>query len=208
MTAINTGFVKENVHSDMVSQKRIAAYCGIAGIMTLYGSILLAVVLPPSFHWTADAISDLGAVGADHAWIYNGGLILASFFYLVFAYGVFINSIYWMEYIGIVLIAFAYFLAVLAGIFPYPTPLHDPIALIQFFLIPIGLWVYGSGNFFAGYRRLGAVTIGLGVIAAGGVVWLLAVATTDSQAFALPELVVIIPFDTWAVITIWRLYQL
>lgn len=190
----------------MVPQTRIAAYCGIAGIVTFYGSLLSAVAFSPSFRWTTGAISDLGAVGADHAWMYNGGLVLGGLFSLAFAYGVFTSSVHWVEYVGAASVAVAYLLAILAGVFPYPTPLHDPIALVQFLLIPVGLWVYGAGNLLRGAPRLGAATLGLGAVAAGGVVWLLAVAATGSEAFALPELAVIVPFDTWAAMTIWRLY--
>lgn len=119
----------------------------------------------------------------------------------------FINSAHWIESLGTLVIGSVYFLTILIGIFPYPTPLHDPLALVQFFLIPVGLWVYGIGNILRGAAGLGAVTIVLGIIVVGGVIWLLTVAATGSQAFALPELAITIPFDTWSVITAWRLYH-
>lgn len=191
----------------MISWNRTAAQCGVIGIIVFYGSVVLAASLSPSFQWTTNALSDLGAVGAHRAWIFNGGLILSGLFYLVFASGVFVNSTHWIESIGALVIGFVYFLTILIGIFPYPTPPHGPIALVQFLLIPIGLWIYGVGNVRRGASRLGATTIGLGIVALIANGLLIAVFEAGSIGLAIPELAVIIPFDTWAGITIWRLYQ-
>ncbi|XVH33078.1 DUF998 domain-containing protein (plasmid) [Haloferacaceae archaeon DSL9] len=191
----------------MISRNRIAALCGIFGLVTLYGSIFLAVVLSPSFQWTTNALSDLGAVGAHRAWIFNGGLILSGFFFVAFAFGVFTNSAHRIESLGALVIALVYFLTMLVGVFPYPTRLHNPVALGQFFLIPIGLWIYGTGNVLRGATRLGATTIGLGIVALAANVWLIAVFRAGSMGLALPELAIAVPFDAWAGITIWRLYR-
>lgn len=76
----------------MVSWNRIAAQRGCIGLVAFYGSVSVAVVLSPSLQWTANTLTDLGAVGAHRAWIFNGGLILSGLFYLVFASSVFANS--------------------------------------------------------------------------------------------------------------------
>lgn len=191
----------------MVSWNRTAALCGGIGLVIFYGSVFVATSLSPSFQWTMNALSDLGAVGAPHAWIFNGGLILSGLFYLVFASGVFVNSTHWIESIGALVIGFTYFLTVLVGGFPYPTPLHAPIALVQFLLIPVGLWIYGVGNVRRGASRLGATTIGLGIVSLVANGLLIAVVKAGSLGLAIPELAVILPFDAWAGITIWRLYQ-
>lgn len=191
----------------MTSWNRIAAQCGIIGLVVFYGSVLLAVTLSSSFQWTANALSDLGAVGTPHAWIFNGGLVLSGLFFLVFISGAFRHSSRRVELIGAFVIAFVYFLSILVGIFPYPMPLHDPIALVQFLLIPVGLWIYGTGNVLRGASRLGAVTIGLGIGALVANGWLIVVFETGSSGLAVPELAITIPLDTWAVITIWRFWR-
>lgn len=192
----------------MTVRAHIAAKCGLIGLVIFYGSVLLAVTLSPSFRWTASALSDLGAVGTQLAWIFNGGLILSGLFFIVFAYGVFIDSVHWIESIGALVIALVYFLSILVGIFPYPTPLHGPLALIQFLSIPVGLWIYGIGNVFRGASRLGAVTIGFGIVALVANGWVLAVAVFEAgSGLAIPELAVTIPLDTWAIITIWRFWR-
>lgn len=186
---------------------RTAARAGAIGLLVAYVTLVSAIVLSPDFRWTDSALSDLGAVGASNAWVFNGGLIVGGTFLLAFAYGVFLDSSNRSERAGAGVLAVTYVLTVLVGVFPYPTPPHDPIALAQFLLIPLGLWVYGAGNVLRGAVRIGVTTIGLGVIAAGGDVWLLAVAATGSDAFALPELAVIVPFDVWALLTIRRLHR-
>jgi hypothetical membrane protein len=191
----------------MVSWNRIAAQCGIIGLVAFYGSVFLAAALSPSFQWTTNALSDLGAVGAHRAWIFNGGLILSGLCYLVFASGVFTNSVHRIESIGALVIGFVYFLTILIGVFPYPTPLHDPIALVQFLLIPVGLWTYGTGNIRRGASRLGTTTIGLGIVALVANGLLIVVFEAESLGLAIPELAIVIPFDIWAGITIWRLYR-
>lgn len=93
------------------------------------------------------------------------------------------------------------------GVFPYPTPLHDPIDLVRFLLIPTRLFTYVAGNVLRGASRLGAMRIGLGIIVLIANGWLVAVFEAGSLGLAIPELAVTISFDTWAGITIWRLYR-
>lgn len=190
-----------------MSTSRLAAGCGTVGLMIFYGSSSLAIALSPTFDWTASALSDLGAVGVAKAWLFNGGLILSAIFLLAFSYGVFATSVHRVERLGALLVSLAYALTILVGVFPYPTPLHDPIALAQFLLIPVALLLYGTGNVRRGAPRLGAVTIVLGIAALAGNVVLLAVAAAGPSGYALPELAIIVPFDLWALMTIRRLYR-
>jgi len=190
-----------------MNTSRLAAGCGIAGLMVFYGSLSIAIALSPTFDWTTSALSDLGAVGVAGAWLFNGGLILSAIFFLAFSYGVFASSANRLERIGALVVSLAYALTILVGVFPYPTPLHDPIALAQFLLIPVALLLYGTGNVRRGAPRLGAVTIVLGFAAFAGNVALLAVAAAGPSGYALPELAVILPFDLWALLTIRRLYR-
>lgn len=190
----------------MTARTHIAAQCGLIGLVIFYGSVLVAVALSPSFRWTANSLSDLGAVGAPVAWMFNGGLILSGLFFLVFAYGVFVDSTHWVESLGALVIAIMYFLSILVGLFPVPHPLHDVLAVMVFLLTPVGLWIYGTGNVVRGVRGLGVLTIGLGLVIPVAIVGLFTVVAEGPSGVALPELGATVVFDIWVVLTVRRLY--
>ncbi|MBI4168205.1 MAG: DUF998 domain-containing protein [Candidatus Aenigmarchaeota archaeon] len=56
---------------------------GLAGILVAFSSILVSVVLSPSFNWNANAVSELGTGNASA--IFNSGLVIAGALILIFS---------------------------------------------------------------------------------------------------------------------------
>lgn len=69
---------------------RLAAVAGLIGavVMTL-GWIVAGLIQPVSYSWSAQEISDLGALTAEHAWVWNLADSLSGVLLTVFAAGLF-----------------------------------------------------------------------------------------------------------------------
>ncbi|WP_394329573.1 DUF998 domain-containing protein [Haladaptatus litoreus] len=139
--------------------------------------------------------------------MFDGGLIAGGSFLSVIAFGVFSNSDRRGEWVGSAFLMLAYVLNVFVGLFPYPQPLHTPIALVQFVLIPVGLLIFGVGSVLRGASRLGGIAVALGIVAVVSNLWLFSIISAGSEAIALPELAVVLPLDSWAAMMIWRQYR-
>ncbi|WP_049972243.1 DUF998 domain-containing protein [Haladaptatus cibarius] len=192
---------------ERVFQRSTFARFGAVGLLIVYGTLISTIALSPTFQWTGSALSDLGAVGADRSWLFNGGLIVGGAFLSLFAFGVFSNSEHWGKQVGSVLLTLAYVLSVFVGLFPYPQPQHTPIALAQFVLIPVGLLTFGVESVLRGASGLGGIALALGTIAVAGNLWLFSVVSAGSEAIALPEFAVVFPLDSWAMVMVWRQYH-
>lgn len=69
---------------------RMSAIAGLlaASLMTA-GWIVAGLLQPTSYNWGAQEISDLGALTARHAWVWNLADSLSGFFLVLFAFGVY-----------------------------------------------------------------------------------------------------------------------
>jgi len=66
-------------------KKKVSASCGIVGLLAVYLSIGVSIILSPWFSWQRNALSDLGhAVKSEVAPIFNLGLLLGGFFIIVY----------------------------------------------------------------------------------------------------------------------------
>ncbi|KTG09009.1 hypothetical protein AUR64_14500 [Haloprofundus marisrubri] len=182
----------------------LAVQSGAVGLLVVYGSLLAAIVLSPTFGWTTSALSDLGAVDAQRMWIFNGGLILGGFLLAIFVRGIVAQTTHRTKQLGAIVLGTAYVLSIFVGVFPHPTPLHNPVALTQFALIPIGLSIYAIGSLSQGVSTMGLAATVLALSAFAGVGWLVTVVSGGSQGIALPELVVVASLDIW---TLGMLFQ-
>jgi hypothetical protein len=69
---------------------RVAAVSGLlAAVVMTAGWIVAGLLQPASYNWSAQEISDLGALTARHAWVWNAADSLAGLLLVAFAVGVF-----------------------------------------------------------------------------------------------------------------------
>lgn len=69
---------------------RLGAFAGIAGaLLFTCGWIVAGLLQPASYDWASQEISDLGALTAAHAWVWNAADSLSGALILAFAIGVF-----------------------------------------------------------------------------------------------------------------------
>jgi hypothetical membrane protein len=185
--------------------ERLGTAAGVAAPAVAVGAILLATLLSPTFTWTGSALSDLGAPGAPTAALFNGGLVLGGALALPFAARLVGAARNRVEAAGAGVFGLAAVALAGVGLFPLDTPQHTPVAVAFFLLLSLSLWTYGAGNVLAGDRRLGAVTVLLGLLNLAA--WVVYLALFEGLGLALPEAVGTAVLAAWSVGTAGRLRE-
>jgi len=194
----------------MVDYERGCGWAGVAVPIWTLGTILLATLLSPSFAWTVNALSNLGAetdVSTSLTiLVFNGGLITGGVAGVAFAVALRAGSRHTFERLGAVVYAIAVLAMAGVGVFPQDRALHFPMAGGFYLLFTVAFWIYGAGNVLAGEPTRGRVTILLGV--AHLVMWVGWVQTVGltGGGLAIPEIVGALVFGGWTVVTArWHL---
>ncbi len=201
----------------MVDRRRATAYCGIATPIIGIGSVLLATLLasPETFTWDERALSDLGRLGAETFWLFNGGLLVASLVALPFAWRLVADAANTLERLGGICFGLAAVGMGLVGVFfldhtavYLDTDLHAPAALLLFGMAPVTNVLYGAGSYLAGDRRWGGFSAALGLLhVLTWAVWIgyvTRIATPPTTWFALQEMIVVVLFAVWTVLAARR----
>jgi len=150
---------------------KVAALCGIVGVVAVYPLILLAISYYPGFGWFDNALSDLGVQGVS-AMIFNTTLISGGILLFIFSIGLMIHEAGFTAKVGcILLLASAIFLA-LIGLFPENYGrLHFYVSVAFFVLIVLSLLAFGLHFVLKSSKLSGLLTLA-GALAAA-VIWLL-----------------------------------
>ncbi len=85
--------------------------------LVFFGAVLISIVLNPWFDYRTHALSDLGSIGANQAWIFNLGLILTGILGIIFAIRILIRLPKPMDIFGYGMLTGAIFY-IFVGIFP------------------------------------------------------------------------------------------
>lgn len=192
--------------------RRIATACGIAAPTVALGAVVLSTLIaaPETFTWRGRALSDMGRYGTRTVLLFNGGLIVGGLLGLPFGWLLWTTARSGLERVGVGLLWAA--TVGLAGVgvffighdeFYLGTDLHVAAAATFFVLAPIAQWTYGSARILAGDRRLGLVSIWLGIVhPLAWLGWILSrVGAEDPWAwFAVPEFVAALAFGVWIVL--------
>lgn len=180
---------------------RLALWCGPVSILVSAAGILTATLIAPSFSWTGNALSDLGAAGASTALLFNGTLILTGVLGLPFAFRAYRGLRNRIRRIGVVLFGASMVTLALVGVFALPSPYHGPVAVSFFLLFTLGIAVDGlgairdgSGAIRRGRRRDGVLSVGL---AAVHVLAWFAWGASGLAGVALPEMVGTVAIWIW-----------
>jgi len=189
----------------MVDYERTAARAGVAVPVWTLGTILLATLLSPSFSWTVNALSNLGAE-TDVATsltilVFNGGLITGGIAGVAFAAALWLGSRHPLERLGAVVYGIAVLSMAGVGVFPQDRALHFPMAAGFYLLFTVAFWCYGAGNVLDGERIRGLVTIGLGVAHLAMWVGWVQVVGLAGGGLAIPEIVGALIFGGWTIAT-------
>lgn len=185
--------------------RRLSSLAGaVAAVFTL-GAIFVATLLSPGYSWTIHPLSALGGEGGvatpTTRLVFNGGLVAGGLLGFGFAPAILAAARNRVELAGIGVFGVVLLALSLIGVFSLPHPLHVPVAVAFFGLLSVALGTYGVGNWLAGDRRRGALTVGLGVL--NNTSWTLWVLTGEvlRPGIAIPELLGALAFGLWALAT-------
>lgn len=207
--------MNKTVHYSVMTDwnwRRIATTCGLAAPVVALGAIVLATLLaaPETFTWRDRALSDMGRYGTRTFYLFNGGLILGGLLGIPFGWRLWVASRSGLERLGVLLLWIATVGLVGVGVFfightefYLEADLHAPAALLYFGLAPFAQWVYGTGQILADERRLGLISIWLGIVhPLAWLGWLLSrVGASEPMAwFAVPEMVAALAFGCWILV--------
>jgi len=186
-----------------VAHGRLTAALGVGSVAVSLGGIFLAAVLSPWFSPFRDALSDLGAVGASTAPLFNGALLVSAALGAGFVAAVWEGVDDPVRTAGLVFLLPAMVCMGLVGAFPLPGVLHGLVAVSFFFFMTVGVFVWGAGDFSAGRpERGGALVLASTLHVAAWLWW--AVFGWPGPGIAVPELVGSGALATWA---LWLSYD-
>ncbi|QSG14530.1 DUF998 domain-containing protein [Halapricum desulfuricans] len=150
------------------SARTLGRWAGVASISTVFGAVLLAVVLSPAFALEANALSDLGershpASTGLTVIVFNGGLFVGGVLGLLFAGVLSTATARPLSRIGAALFGVAAILLSAIGVFPQGHPLHFPVASGFYTLFSVAVLVFGVGQLRDRDTRSALVSMGAGV---------------------------------------------
>lgn len=121
-------------------KEKTYALLGVAGPLLVYLSIIVSLALSPWFSWETNMLSDLGdAINSEVALIFNGGLLLAGFFLLIYALTAFRKH---AKYSSYCLLVSTFFVQLLATFNDAYGALHYAAAVPHFLMLSATSLVY------------------------------------------------------------------
>ncbi|MWG33969.1 DUF998 domain-containing protein [Halomarina oriensis] len=186
--------------------EQVTTAAGVLAPTIALGAIFLATVLSPTFTWTSEPLSFLGSSGEPTRPLFNYGLILGGLVSLPFAARLVGTARNRLESVGGGAFALTGVAMALVGGFPMGTEWHFPAAVSFYLLLSVSMWCYGGGNLLAGDRRVGATTVGLGLLNLLTWVVYVAVFAPTGLSLALPEIVGALALGGWTTATAFRLF--
>jgi hypothetical membrane protein len=164
-------------NSDSLREKMYASF-GIVGLMVVYLSIGVSIMLSPWFSWQRNALSDLGhVVKSEVAPIFNLGLLLGAFLIIVYALTVFREH---AKYTSVCLVASAFLLQLVATFDETYGTIHGVVSVLFF----VSIWITSFVNALEkkSIKALTAFIISFGV-------WVLYGLNVYNAGIAVPEII-------------------
>jgi hypothetical membrane protein len=183
----------------MFSLTKLGAVAGVAAIIVAFVCISVAISSYPQFSWTQNALSDLGVVEGTTMAIFNIGLATSGVLGVVFAAGIFR---YFNESVagrvGAVVFAASCSALFCIGVFnEHYSPTHYVVSVLFFALAPIAFFILTGAFYLSRHRKLAALSIILGAIAAS--TWILQFTIQYVSNVAIPEAVSAAAISVWAI---------
>ena len=164
--------IEDSISSRAAMARRITGVCGIISQLVGITALLVAVSSSPWFSWTENHISVFGVEGSAKM-LFNGGLILAGIFSLIFAIGLgryFLSG--WLGQLAVVSLILDSIAVFDMGVFPRTWDFMHGVSTITFF---VGI-------------TLALLLIGVVAIATSRMIWGL-LSITTAVLVAVPQLV-------------------
>jgi hypothetical membrane protein len=168
---------------------RIAGIIGIIAPVFSFLCILLAIASWTSFNWVNNALSDLGVQNGITPIIFNSGLVISGFLFLVFATGLFqFNEKRLLGKVGAAVFILACGALIGIGIFNENfSPAHYIFSVAFFMLFPISMLILVGAFWLENKHKLSLFTLASSLAAA--VTWLLQFFIHYVSNVAVPEFV-------------------
>ena len=162
---------------------------------------LLTIILAVSVHdfiFTGNALSDMGRIGLEKNYIFNGGLLMAGFFGFLFSL-VFISTTQKYEKIAALIFSLAALCLMGIAIFPEGTSPHYPFSVGFYAIATLSIVVY-SIAIFRKKNHLALFSLGmviLGMMLSFGPSW---------EGVAIPETIGALVICTWIVLVAYGIW--
>lgn len=183
---------------DADAVESIGHVAGIVGVIVGLAGVALAIALADGFSLREQALSELGASGADTALLFNGSLVVSGLLAAVFCASLVARLGNPFQRAGVALLAVSAVSLAGIGVFPMGDPLHLPFAVGFFVMLTVGLVVTGYGD--REFGRPGRSRVSLNLALLHVVAWSFAYLTLEG--IALPELAGGVVFGVWIVIVV------
>ena len=182
---------------------KLLKIAGVTGVVTpflVFSCIIVAVLSWPSFSWVNNALSDLGVHWGFTATIFDLGLVVGGFLFMVFAAGLFVFlGKHLVGKLGVCLLFLACLSLVGIGVFNETfTPTHYIVSVMFFVSLPLSMLVLVGTLWLNGDRKLSMFTLALGLAAAAP--WVLEFTFPYVSGVAIPELVSGLAGAAWTVV--------
>ena len=184
----------------MSKHVKIAGIIGLAAPFFAFACILFAIASWPQFNWTNNALSDLGVQSGITAVVFNSGLVISGFLFIVFATGLFrFLGKNLVGKVGAAVFALACVMLIAIGVFNENfSPTHYFVSVGLFTLLPISLLILVAAFWVDGKRKLSVFTLALALFAAA--VWVLEFTVHYVPGVAIPESVSGLAGAVWVMV--------
>lgn len=183
----------------MLDAERLAVRAGVVGPLVGFAATLSATALSPTFRWTGNALSDLGAADAANPWLFNYGLVASALLTLPFAWALWNAAEHPLQRLGTATFVANTVGLGLVGVFPIGNDLHGPVAIAYFAFLTFTLWIHGSGSALVGLARRGLAAIWLGI---GHVLFWVVWIAAGFGGIAVPEIAGSLAIYAWILLAI------
>jgi hypothetical membrane protein len=181
-------------------QLKISGIVGLAMPFLTFGFILSAVASWSQFSWINNALSDLGVQNGITAMLFNAGLVISGFLFIIFAAGLFrFFGNNFLGKVGGAVFVFACVMLIAIGIFnEHFKPTHYLVSVGFFVLMPISLLILVVAFWVDGKHNLSVFTFALALIAAA--VWVFEFTVQYVPGVAVPEFVSGLAGAAWVMV--------
>ncbi|MCX8177268.1 MAG: DUF998 domain-containing protein [Candidatus Bathyarchaeota archaeon] len=168
---------------------KVAGVCGLAAPIVAFSCILSAIASYAPFNWVTNALSDLGVQAGVTAPIFNFGLVISGFLFLVFTVGLFhLVGSRLVGKAGALLLGLACVSLVCIGVFNESfRPIHFYVSVAFFVFLPVSLLILVGYFWLAGQRKMSLLTLVIGLVAAAP--WALQYTIHYVSNVAIPEFI-------------------
>jgi hypothetical membrane protein len=185
---------------ELSRQLRISGIIGLAAPFFAFACILLAIASWPQFSWTNNALSDLGVQSGITAIVFNSGLVVSGFLFIVFATGLFgFVGNRFVGKVGAAVFILACIALIAIGIFNESfSPTHYTVSVAFFVFLPVSLLILVGAFWLNGQHKLSIFTLAVALAAATP--WVLQFTVPYVSRVAIPETISGLAGVAWAMV--------